>query len=437
MFARVSFASCPTSFIFLLAIISNLILAIIQPRIDWRDQAEPTRIAVSIAGNQGFSSPFRSVDKSPVYTGPSAWIPPVYPYLLAGIFRVFGVFTVTSAWVAVAVNIIVHAFTCVVLYWAARETFGLRSGVYAAIALATFPLLFYPLVLLHILGNVYIGWGLFIPPTLLWYTHLSELAIMLLIWLTLRQPNWAVYGMTWGIGALINPGLLSLLPAFLAYRLWHRDHWYHLGLAAATAAVCVAPWLARNCLVFGHPVFIRDNFGVELRAGNQPGGMGLWNPNVIPDHNAYELTRVVKMGEPSYAQVAGQEAMDSIRSRPGEFAQNTVLRIAYFWIGTPPPSHLLPQRLQALRFLKLLPLTTLSFLAFYGAGRALRRGNGKALLFAAVLFFYPLVYYITHVVWGFQYQYAIEPVMLGLATSVFIREDTTKVLEPNAPTRAE
>jgi hypothetical protein len=161
-----------------------------------------------------------------------------------------------------------------VLYRVAGETFGRRTGFYAAMALACFPLLFYPLVLLHVLGG-YAGQGLFIAPNWLWYTYLSELVIVLLIWLTMRQAHWAVYGTVWGTAALINPTVLALAPAFLAWRLWHREPWRHLGLAAATAALCVAPWLARNYLVFHRPIFIRDNFGVELRLGNQPGSRGL------------------------------------------------------------------------------------------------------------------------------------------------------------------
>ena len=204
----------PSNIIFLLAILSSAILAAALPRVDdWA--TESTRIAASVASGRGFSSPF------PQPTGPSAWLPPVYPYLLAGIFRVFGVFTAASYWVAVAMNIIVHSFTCVVLYWVAGETFGRRRGLYAAMALASFPLLFYALVLLHVLGG-YAGVGLFISPNIFWFTHLSELAIVLLIWLTLRQPHWAVYGMAWGTVALINPTVLILAPAFLAWRLWHE-----------------------------------------------------------------------------------------------------------------------------------------------------------------------------------------------------------------------
>ena len=144
----------PSNIIFVLAILSSAILAAALPRVDdWA--TESTRIAASVASGRGFSSPF------PQPTGPSAWLPPVYPYLLAGIFRVFGVFTAASYWVAVAVNIIVHSFTCVVLYWVAGETFGHRRGLYAAMALASFPLLFYPLVLLHVLGGVDAGVGTF------------------------------------------------------------------------------------------------------------------------------------------------------------------------------------------------------------------------------------------------------------------------------------
>ena len=75
----------------------------------------------------------------------------------------------------------------------------------------------------------------------------------------------------------------------------------HLGLAAATAAVCVAPWLVRNYLVFDRPVFIRDNLGVELRAGQsarQQRDCGA--RNVHPDQSAYELgPRRLRWAKPS------------------------------------------------------------------------------------------------------------------------------------------
>jgi hypothetical protein len=211
----------------------------------------------------------------------------------------------------------------------------------------------------------------------------------------------------------------------VAWRLWHRERWHHLGLAVVAAVLCVTPWLARNYLVFHSLVFIRDNFGIELNVGNQPGSRGLWTREVHPDQSAYELSRVIQIGEVPYAREAGQAALDTIHSRPGEFAQNTILRVVYYWIGTPLSSQRLPG---ALKLLKYPPQVIFLLLTFYGVGCAFRRGNREALLFVAVLFFYPLAYYITHS-YAFRYQWAIQPEMLALATSVVIRQKANKLVE--------
>ncbi|HEY6943856.1 MAG TPA: hypothetical protein VI431_01860, partial [Candidatus Acidoferrum sp.] len=51
---------------------------------------ETGSIAASLATGKGFSSPFGKE------TGPTAWLTPVYPLLVAGVFRVFGIFTRAS-----------------------------------------------------------------------------------------------------------------------------------------------------------------------------------------------------------------------------------------------------------------------------------------------------------------------------------------------------
>lgn len=48
---------------------------------------EVGRIARSIAIGEGFSNPYGG------NTGPTAWEPPLYPYLMGGVFKVFGVYT--------------------------------------------------------------------------------------------------------------------------------------------------------------------------------------------------------------------------------------------------------------------------------------------------------------------------------------------------------
>ena len=51
---------------------------------------EPGNIAASIVSGGGYASPFR------VPSGPTAWMAPVYPLLLARVFRIFGAYTFHS-----------------------------------------------------------------------------------------------------------------------------------------------------------------------------------------------------------------------------------------------------------------------------------------------------------------------------------------------------
>src|SRR6266581_4827327 len=71
---------------------------------------EMGRLARSIALGQGFSSP------TDLPTGPSAWAPPLYLYILAGVFRLFGIYSPLSAWVILTCNSLFSALTCLTLY---------------------------------------------------------------------------------------------------------------------------------------------------------------------------------------------------------------------------------------------------------------------------------------------------------------------------------
>jgi hypothetical protein len=156
--------------------------------------------------------------------------------------------------------------------------------------------------------------------------------------------------------------------------------------------------------------------------GNRAGQNGFWDSRVHPDRNPEELRRVIEMGEAEYARAAGKDALRTIRAHPIEFGRNTILRIRYWWIGSPMSS----RRLGTFRFIKYLPLFAFSLFAFYGAYGAMRHKNRDALLFVAALIFYPLVYYVTHIFGGLFYQYPIHPEMIALATSAIIKDTGTK-----------
>ena len=90
------------------------------------------RVARSIAQGHGFGSPLAD-------TGLSALLPPVYPYIVAGIFKVFGIYTVTSIIATLALNSNISALTCIPIFFVAKKCFGDRAAKFAAWGWAFFP----------------------------------------------------------------------------------------------------------------------------------------------------------------------------------------------------------------------------------------------------------------------------------------------------------
>jgi len=83
----------------------------------WLFGFENGRIARSIVEGHGFGNAWGN-------TGPTAILTPVIPYLLAGIFALFGVYTRTSALVMLALGSLFAALTCVPIFFVARKTSG-------------------------------------------------------------------------------------------------------------------------------------------------------------------------------------------------------------------------------------------------------------------------------------------------------------------------
>ena len=99
----------------------------------WTFGWEMARVARSIVTGQGFSSPY------PEPSGPTALVPPLYTYLVAGVFKLFGVYTAASALVILNLNNLFSSFTCLPVFLIARRVFGLRVAAWAGWIWALFP----------------------------------------------------------------------------------------------------------------------------------------------------------------------------------------------------------------------------------------------------------------------------------------------------------
>src|ERR1041385_5643860 len=171
-------------------------------------------IGRSIAEGDGFSSPFGEP------TGPTAWEPPLYPYLIAGVFKVFGIYSLTSAVVLLAINSVFSALTCIPIFWIARRCFSERVALWTCWLWALLP----PIM----------TWA----TRWVWETSIAAFLLTLLFWLTLvmeecesslalwgihqvepgseirhtRLLPWAIFGLLWAAAALLNTSLLAFLP---------------------------------------------------------------------------------------------------------------------------------------------------------------------------------------------------------------------------------
>jgi 4-amino-4-deoxy-L-arabinose transferase-like glycosyltransferase len=360
---------------------------------------EMGRIGRSIALGEGYSSPYGG------HTGPTAWEPPPYPYLMGGVFRVFGIYSYASAWVLLTFNSLLAALTCVPVYLIAERAFSGRSSsdsaggeLVARWAAATWALLPY-------VWYWSIHW--------LWDTTLTPLILCVIFLVALEMEQWSglrgwiVFGGLWGVAALASPSILSFLP-FCGLWIWRRRFKNGLPSLAGVALsstiffLVISPWLIRNYEVFGHFVFIRDDFGLQLRLGNWKGADGMLMAYLQPNLNQQEFEKFQRMGELAYAADCKRLALEWIRHDPGRFAIVSLKRFFYFWNGVPRATGSMAR----VDFRTSLFLAT-SVLALWGLGRAVWQKRRGAWLFTGLVLTYPTTYYFVfpHA----RYRHAIEP----------------------------
>ena len=353
---------------------------------------ETGSIAGAIARGEGFSSPFG------VPTGPTAWIGPAYPYLLAGIFKLFGIFSDTSAIAILTINCLFAAMTCWTIFHIAEEIFDRRTAWICGAMWAVTPFFF----------RYAITW--------VWDPPISAFLLSLGVLWAIRMENpcrrdWVRFGLLAGISALVNPALTTLFPilmVWVAWRLWRRGAKPFLQAltALATMLLCISPWLVRNRIVFGQWVFLRSNAPFEFSLGNYPNSEGAPFAGRAPVTNPRVLDQYRKLGELGFVKFRGDEAMAWVKSHPADFAKLTLKRAVDFWDGG------------ELRFEPLddpwrpWMVSLESGLAFAGLWLGLRRGVRNLGPIILMMIAYPLPYYLIYT--NPRYRHAIVPLLVVL-----------------------
>ena len=356
-------------------------------------------VARSLVGGHGFSSPF-----SP-WSGHTAMVPPLYTFLLAGVFRLFGVYSPASAFVILSINSLLSALTCIPVYFSAKHSLGMRGARVAACVWA-----FYPLSIYFSAGRV------------------GDYALTALLFTTCfciaqrihNAPNpvaWMAWGLLYGLTALSNPSVLSVLPFLIAFALWRMPRFGSLwvlngALTLVAASAVIAPWTIRNYLAVGTFCPVQDSYWLGFYAGNSGDNSGPDPASANPASNPAELQAFLQLGEPAYLAQKHTLAAGWVRRHPLSFAVVVTRRVLYFWSGFWSFSRDSMQR-GSVNFSGLIFVVSFTLLMLRGVRRFWRMNPKAGLPYLVLVLIYPIAWYLSHSVMGFRQP--IEPAILVLA----------------------
>jgi len=383
---------------------------------------EMGRIARALATGFGYADPFTS------HSGPTAWSPPLYPLLIAGVFKIFGVYTAASAWVLLTINSIFSAATSSVIYEIAGRCFH-RTGRARKIALWSGWLwALYPAAM-----QFAVRW--------IWDMCITAYLLSKIIAIALRtrgigedslatEPalqnqtptRWAAFGLLSGLLVLLNSTLLLFLPVC--------GLWMLLGalkakvplppmllrttLACFLAIACIATWTIRNYTVFHTFIPMRGNLGAELHQSileehqGFPGGATIPVCEPCPVFQQYR-----QMGEAAYVRSEGELAKQTISTHKRRFVDYSLKRFFFFWVSLPKPAEkgvLIEAAREANYFF-------VSLASLLGLALALKQRIPGAILFAWAFALVPLTYYFITV--QARFRHPLEPLMTILIVFLF------------------
>jgi 4-amino-4-deoxy-L-arabinose transferase-like glycosyltransferase len=390
---------------------------------------EMGRIGRALATGYGYADPFMG------HSGPTAWCPPIYPLLLAAIFKLFGVYTPLSAWVILTINSVFSAATAIAIYEIAHRSFNLRVALWSGWIWALYPAAMQYAV--HWIWDMAITTCLFacVIVVALKVRGIGESAE------PVREQStklWALFGLLWGIIALLNPSLLAFLPACGLWMAWGARHKLlptagRALLAALLCAACIAPWIWRNWVVFHAFIPMRPNLGAELYQSSLESNDGFpWGAAVsiywdTPDMQLYRTE-----GEVAFCRRRGEQAKAIFRAHPGRFERYTLKRIFFFWAGVPHAPEHDNFKDHFLEWVRQLNYSFLSLAGILGLVLALKRRVPGATLYGLAFLFLPTAYYLVTV--QARFRAPLEPLICILGVYLF-QSATRRVPHSSPPLR--
>ncbi len=152
-----------------------------------------------------------------------------------------------------------------------------------------------------------------------------------------------------GLAALCRPSMLAgaaltVVAALLVAPGDRPARWRRGSLLAVMILLVVSPWMVRNWIVFGEPVWTTTHGGYTLALANngvyyddilrgQPGRVWTGHEQWLWWDSVNQATR--GMTEPQSDRYLRRTVWRLARERPGDFARACLARVGHFWSATP------------------------------------------------------------------------------------------------------
>jgi 4-amino-4-deoxy-L-arabinose transferase-like glycosyltransferase len=351
-------------------------------------------IGSALAAGQGFSWPDNSSYNQNKLSEPTAWQAPVYPLIIAAVFKFFGTFSVASRIVLLVFQIFISVLMCGLLLISGKKIFNLWVGLFAALMLV-----FYPPAL-HLTIDKISSSNLFVCLLLLFILQCVRVD---------ENPTGSksiVAGFIFGIAALTDPVILALLPFALGWLIFKSSGELKKRITSSVLiclALCmtISPWQIRNYLVFDQLFLIKSNFSRELFIGNFASDKSSEN------EKQYQAT----LDEGERDRIYLEKSLDSIQQNPTLIVHKIYGRILLYWTDLPRRSTINVEGLKELA--AGISYLFLLVLGVAGICLSVAKSRKSRLLFLVILSM-PIPYYLTWFT-HFRYRFPIEPALMVFA----------------------
>jgi 4-amino-4-deoxy-L-arabinose transferase-like glycosyltransferase len=359
-------------------------------------------VARALASGHGFSSPVYPI------TGPTAMVPPLYTCLLAAIFKLFGIYTLTSGFIILTLNSLFSSLNCVAVYFSAAYSLGQRAARIAAWVWALYP------------------FAIYFSADRVWEYSLTSLLLTTCFCIAQRLHRWEKwtawlgFGALYGVTAHSNPSVLSLFPFLLLLAAWKvrkaGGRWLANSAVAVLALTAVmTPWTVRNYRVLHVLCPVRDDYWINIYAGNynntSPNNRPS-NPSAHPPSNPEEMRKFLTMGEIPYLKEKHVLAAEWIRQHPLGYGRAVLRRAVYYWTG-----YWSLQReyldIEPTEVPMMFYICCVTLLALRGVRRFWKWNRAAGMPYFMLVGIFPISYYLSLVL--VDYRQPIEPAIVVLA----------------------